>query len=177
MREGRGSSVCCLLQPYSTNGLKNGYNGQNCAVIFASGSSPQLLPGEKPPEMGQFPVIIEKPSVTIDSTLRLDFSSVYTIEHNAKVRNVGRIDRNYLKELKSAFLRAMGAIAPVTDNRQAGLGNSTAGESGAKISGGPNYDSPVIDRRASPAPFLYEEDLRVTASQTEHLHRGIDRLG
>jgi hypothetical protein len=177
MREGRGSSVCCLVQPYSTSGFKKGYYGQNCAVIFAAGSSPQLFPGEEPSEIGQFPVIIEKPSVAIDPTLRLDFSNVYTIEHNATVRNVGRIDRNYLKELKSAFLKAMGAKAPEMDYRQARFESSYTVENLARVSRGSNYDSAMIDRIPSPAPS-FEEDLRVTASsKTENLHRGMDPLG
>ena len=124
--------------------------------------------------MVQFPVIIEKPCLTIDPTLRLDFSRVYTIEHNAKVRNVGRIDRDYLKELKTAFLTAMGAKPPETDIRQTGFGNNSGRGDEARISTEYNYGSPMIDGKTSPVPSLGEEDFRVVASQTEPLHRGMD---
>jgi hypothetical protein len=150
MLEGLGSSVCCLLRPYSTISFKNKYGGQNCAVIFAAGSSPQLFPGEEPPEMGQFPVIIEKPCVSIDPTLRLDFSSVYTIEHNAKVRNVGRIDRKYLKELKSAFAKATKAKSQEDGSPRAEFEIESAGEDEVLNFAESNSDRFMIDKMSAP---------------------------
>jgi hypothetical protein len=108
MQEGAGSSVCCLMQPYSQIYPRNRCGNNNCAVIFEVDKSPQLFLGES--GVDRFPVRIEKPAETIDPTLRLNFSSVYMIEHSAKVRNVGRIDRDYLKALKSTFSEAEGEI-------------------------------------------------------------------
>jgi hypothetical protein len=168
MREGGDSSVCCLLQPYSKSGFRNGYGGQNRAVIFAAGGSPQLFPGEEPPDMGQFPVIIEKPSVTIDPALRLDFSRVYTIEHYVKVRNVGRIDRNFLKELKAAFLKAMGGKPLESDNRQAGFESNNAGNDEVKNLAGYNSDRPMFNRMGASFGGYFETPTTPSNSAAEH---------
>jgi hypothetical protein len=155
MREGIGFSECCLLRPYSPNAFGNNYGVQSRALVFANGTTPELLPGEVEPGMGQFPVIIEKPTETFDSTLRLDFSEVYKIEHNVKVRNVGRIDRKHLKLLNSAFLEATEASQPEIDSQWAGFGNNNDWLYKARRSQGYSYDSPMNDRMAAPAvgPF------------------------
>jgi hypothetical protein len=123
------------LQAYDTDSSGYAYGGENRPLVFATGSTPQLLPGEDPPRMGRFPVFVEGPSDRIDPKLQLDFSNALTIEHNAKVRNVGRIDRNYVKELKSTFLKTKGAKLPDSNTRQAGFGyNSNAEEDNSKSS-------------------------------------------
>jgi hypothetical protein len=124
--------------------------------------------------MYQFPVRIEKPAESIDPTLRLKFNSVFTIEHSAQVRNVGRIDRDCLKLLKSAFLNAMGGRPPENDNMQGVFRKTDSGEDGAGFSTKSNYDVPTFDKAYS-APVQYEENCQiVTASHTETLHKGME---
>jgi hypothetical protein len=141
LQEGQGAAVCAPLQSYDAD--SSGYisEGENRPLVFATGITPRPVPGKDSPRMGQFPVFVEGPSDRIDPKSRLDFSTALKIEHKAKVQNVGRIDRNYLKELKSTFLKTTGAKLPDADTRLAGVGNIDGDESGAETPAGYNYDT------------------------------------
>jgi hypothetical protein len=54
-----------------------------------------------------YPVIVENTSIPISPTLQLDFSRLYLVDHNAKVLNIGRIDRKSIKNLRASFSGAM----------------------------------------------------------------------
>lgn len=56
----------------------------------------------------EFPIIRENPTVYIEPSLQLDFDRPYTVEPSSRVRNVGRVDRNYLKTLKARSQEEMG---------------------------------------------------------------------
>lgn len=108
MKKGRDSSVCLPIKSSSTKNFSSGDRRETRALIYPAGSSPEPFLGEESPGMGEFPVFVEQPSVTIDPSW-LDFSKTYTVEHNAKVRNVGRVDRKRLKTLQTTFDKAVEA--------------------------------------------------------------------
>ena len=169
MREGHGYSVCCILQTSTNGSFRSGHGSQNRALVFAAGSSPQLLPGEEPPGMGEFPIIVEKPTLTIDPALRLDFDRVCTIEHNVKVRNIGRIDRNCLKSLKSTFLKAMGAEILEDGNRPTGFGDNNDVEGKAETLTERVYEQITVDRIGT--PIVESVGQYDSASDTARRHR------
>jgi hypothetical protein len=83
--------------------------------VYVAGSEPKLLPEEELPGMGNFPIVVEDKSVTIDQSSRLNFGKLYTVEHNVKVRNVGKISKELLPRLKAALLKSMGVDASDLD--------------------------------------------------------------
>jgi hypothetical protein len=140
LQEGQGVSVCAPLQTYDRDSSGYAYGGENRALVFATGDEPELLPGEDPPRMGQFPVFVEEPTDRIDPKSRIDFSSALKIEHNTKVRNVGRVDRNSVKELKSTFQKTTRAKLPDTYFRRAGSGYEDSTEEDNRKSSRGNLD-------------------------------------
>lgn len=109
VHEGSGYSLCCAFQTYRKRGTtKSHLSLENHATVYVSGSEPKLLPQEQAPGMGSFPIVLGDKSVTIDPSSRLNFGKVYTVEHNIKVRNVGKIDKLWLPKLRAALLKSMG---------------------------------------------------------------------
>jgi hypothetical protein len=109
VRGGHGYALCCPIQTYQKRGTtKSRINLENHAVVYVAGNEPKLLPEEESPGMGNFPIVMEDKSVTIDQSSRLNFGKVYTVEHNIKVRNVGKISKESQPRLKTASLKSMG---------------------------------------------------------------------
>jgi hypothetical protein len=109
VRSGHGYSLCCPIQTYQKRGTtKSRINVENHAIVYTAGSEPKLLPEEESPGMGSFQIVMEDKSVTVDQSSRLNFGKVYTVEHNIKVRNVGKINKDSLSRLKAALVKSMG---------------------------------------------------------------------
>jgi hypothetical protein len=109
VRSGHGYALCCPIQTYQKRGTtKSRINVENHAIVYAAGSEPKLLPEEELPGMGSFPIVMEDKSVTVDQSSRLNFGKVYTVEHNIKVRNVGKINKESLSRLRAALIKSMG---------------------------------------------------------------------
>src|SRR5450432_2514064 len=64
---------------------------------------PDLKQREETSRMEQFPIIVENASVSINSPIELDLNKLERVEHGIKVRNIGRVDRKRLKELKATL--------------------------------------------------------------------------
>jgi hypothetical protein len=111
VKEGRSSSICCSLAVQNEA-------SQDTALVFPTVTSLLGELGARVPDVNAYPFIVENASVVINPDLRIEFSRVCTVEHIEMVRNVGRIDRDYLKRLRKAFLTAMGADFPGDNNRE-----------------------------------------------------------
>jgi hypothetical protein len=112
VRGGLGYSLCCPIQTYQKRGTtKQRIKLEHHAIVYTAGTEPILLPEEQSPGMGYFSVIVEDKSVTIDASSRLNFGKIYTVEHNIKVRNIGKINKASLLRLKDALLKSMGIDA------------------------------------------------------------------
>jgi hypothetical protein len=104
VREGDRHSTCLPLLTYQGKGTrKHGVNPDDHAAVFAEKSKPKLLPGEnlrKKP----FPIIIEDPKEKIDPLTRINFSKIYTVEHNVKALKIGRIPDKELSRMRQYFI-------------------------------------------------------------------------
>jgi hypothetical protein len=91
----------------------NTYNGQGVtkpglsegdrrahAIIYMTGIRPFCLPEEEK-YLTKKPIAVEKASADqrLDPMSRLNFKKVYTIEHNVKVMNVGKVAKDSLPAL------------------------------------------------------------------------------
>jgi hypothetical protein len=105
VREGDRHSTCLPLLTYQGKATrKHGVNPDDHAAVFAENSKPRLLPGEtlrKKP----LTIIIEDPREKIDPLTRINFSKVYTVEHNVKALKIGRISDTEL--LRKYFIECI----------------------------------------------------------------------
>jgi hypothetical protein len=116
VHRGPGYSLCCSIQTYRKEATtKSGASSEYHAIVYATGSELNLLPQEEFPGIGSFPIVLEDKSVTIDPSSRLNFGKVYTVEHNIKVRNVGKVEKGSLQGLEVLLLKSMGVDMPDTE--------------------------------------------------------------
>ena len=102
-------SLCCPIQTYQKRGTtKSRINIANHAIVYVAGTEPKPLPKEERPGMGNFPIVLEDKFATIDQSSRLNFGKIYTVEHNIKVRSIGKISKEFVPRLKEALQMAMG---------------------------------------------------------------------
>ena len=53
-------------------------------------------------------VIVEDEAVSVDPMSRINFAKVYTVEYNIKIRRIGRICPDSMKDLEDYFLESIG---------------------------------------------------------------------
>ncbi|KAL4973452.1 hypothetical protein BDW66DRAFT_104875 [Aspergillus desertorum] len=85
-------SWCFAITTYNGRGVaKRGVNPDKHAIVYMRGTRPTLGPGE--PRMIKEPLEVapETPDEHLDPMSRLNFSKIYTVEHNVKVLPIGQI--------------------------------------------------------------------------------------
>lgn len=103
VREMHGCCLCLPLNTYNGKGtLKEANRPNNHAAVFPLGGEPKVLGGERLSKE-PFPINVEEPTEKIDPLSRLNFGRIYTVEHNIKVRKVGRIPDEHLPRLNEYF--------------------------------------------------------------------------
>jgi len=103
------SSLCLPISTYGGQGAaKRDVRAEDHAIVYPT-DDPEPDSDEnlsKEP----FGIIIEEPGETIDPKSRIDFGKVYTVEHNLKVMNVGRIHSADKNRLLRYFNESMGML-------------------------------------------------------------------
>jgi len=151
VRSGQGHALCCPIQTYQKRGTtKSRINVENHAIVYAAGSEPKLLPEEESLAMGSFQIVMEDKSVTIDQSSRLNFGKVYTVEHNIKVRNVGKINKESLPRLKAALVKSMGVS--VSDGEA---------ETGTETEDNVSRPNPIVNQ-----PSLHSSDKKSSSTSS-----------
>ncbi|PQE22094.1 heterokaryon incompatibility protein [Rutstroemia sp. NJR-2017a BVV2] len=104
IKPGKGHCLCSPIHTYRGRGtLKEGVNPKEHAAIYLKSKGVELLPGEKL-TIEPFPLILEnEKNVQIDISSRINFGKIYTVEHNVRVLNVGRIDPTSVPRLGQLF--------------------------------------------------------------------------
>jgi hypothetical protein len=104
IKPGKGHCLCSPIHTYRGRGtLKEGVNPKEHAAIYLKSKGVELLPGEKM-TIEPFPLILEnEKNVQIDISSRINFGKIYTVEHNVRVLNVGRIDPTSVPRLRQLF--------------------------------------------------------------------------
>ncbi|KAI9754993.1 MAG: hypothetical protein M4579_004467 [Chaenotheca gracillima] len=98
----------CLCVPILTYGrratTKRGINVQAHAVAHLSNApAPALLRGEEVLSKGCIVIVPKDSLVRLHKTSRIDFSTVCTIEHNQKVKEVGGVADHSMEKLINLF--------------------------------------------------------------------------
>jgi hypothetical protein len=104
IKPGKGHCLCSPIHTYRGRGtLKEGVNPKEHAAIYLKSKGVELLPGEKL-AIEPFPLILENDkNVQIDISSRINFGKIYTVEHNVRVLNVGRIEPTSVPRLRQFF--------------------------------------------------------------------------
>lgn len=96
---------CCWCIPISTYGgrgtLKPGLRPETHAIIYMDGTEPTPLKNEN--GMTKEPLKVERTggsSGGLDHASRVNFDKVYTVEHDVKVMNVGKVCRQSMPKLE-----------------------------------------------------------------------------
>jgi hypothetical protein len=107
VRERLHSCLCLPIYTYGGQGAaKPGVRPQNHAVVFVEGGPrPVPAPNEMPGKEA-VPIILENQKETLEPMSRIDFSRVYTVEHNLRVLKIGRISPNHLASFDNAFVES-----------------------------------------------------------------------
>ncbi|OCL11717.1 hypothetical protein AOQ84DRAFT_386634 [Glonium stellatum] len=101
--------ICLPISTYSGQATtKPGLVVQDHAVIAPVGGSAQLHPKEQQLAKSPLFLIIEDQAVSIDPMSRINFAKVYTVEYNIRIRKIGRICPDSMKDLEDYFLESMG---------------------------------------------------------------------
>lgn len=133
------------------------------AIIYTDEPEPLPLPSEQvlnePPMGDSIRVIANSPSKKMDPKSRVNFAKPYTVEHNVKVEDFGRVDPNDEWKLIAQFNSHWGipgsnALPPATRFSHR---NSQVNETGPRSSA-PSYTAlgastapqPINDRRHMP---------------------------
>jgi hypothetical protein len=102
---------CCLCLPILTYGgqgaTKAGVRASDHAIVHdADKPVPDEAPGERLSKSA-LRIVLEVEGETLDSMSRIDFGKVYTVQHNIKVMNVGRIHKLDITWLKRNYNESM----------------------------------------------------------------------
>jgi hypothetical protein len=137
------SCLCLAISTYGGQGAaKKDSRSQDHAVVYSSKDTlPQDIRFGKEP----ISIIIEEPSETIDPKSVIDFGRVYTVEHNVKVLNVGRLAGSDKKRLDQYFTETIGMATDLDDQGYRSDGPSS--RSGSSIG----------RRRGSPPPLVTDK--------------------
>ncbi|CAN9130125.1 unnamed protein product [Alternaria alternata] len=113
VRPGSTFSVCLRISTYSGQGTtKPGVIANQYAAVIPQGN--QVVLHEKGEDLSKEPIEIkvENPDVDVNVMSRINFAKPYTIEHNVKVRNIGRVVGDSVKKLERYFAESLGFAKP-----------------------------------------------------------------
>jgi hypothetical protein len=100
-------SVCLRISPHFTGGDAS----DHAPIIVVDGAySPQ--PRGEHADKDPIQVKVEQPGITIDSKSKINFAKPYTVEHNVKICNIGRVIGASVGLLDQYFAESLGHTKP-----------------------------------------------------------------
>jgi hypothetical protein len=101
-----------LPEHYVQRDIKPGIASRDYAAIIPAGGT--FVPHPKGEQLDKDPIELkmENLAVTIDSMSRINFAKPYSIEHNIKVRNIGRVVGKSVALLDRYFAESLGHVKP-----------------------------------------------------------------
>ena len=88
--------------------LKRGVHPEDHAVVYSSKTKGPYVLDQEEGLMTKHPIRIElfKADQKLDPLSRLNYAKLYTVEHNVKVFFIGRVAKNYEKDVKNGYNEA-----------------------------------------------------------------------
>jgi len=109
VKPGHSFSVCLRISTYSGQATtKPGVAAHQHAAIILQGS--QVVMHEKGERLSKQPIEIkvEEADIDVSAMSRVNFAKPYTVEHNVKVRRIGRVVGDSVKRLERYFAESLG---------------------------------------------------------------------
>ncbi|KAF2818652.1 hypothetical protein CC86DRAFT_155049 [Ophiobolus disseminans] len=106
-------SICLRIRTYSGQATtKPGVSARDYAAVIPAGGS--FTPHFKGEELGKEPieVKVENTGVSLDPMSRINFAKPYTVEHNVKIANIGRVVATSVGLLDRYFAESLGLTKP-----------------------------------------------------------------
>ncbi|KAF2114166.1 hypothetical protein BDV96DRAFT_600889 [Lophiotrema nucula] len=126
VREGSDCCTCLSIQTYQRRGVGSKVKAHH-AIIHTGNRVPDELPSEKSKGTWDLPmgesikVTANRAWEKLDPLSRINFVKIYTVEHNVKVKDFGKVDADNEWKLVAQFNRHWGipgdAPLPPFDNR------------------------------------------------------------
>ncbi|KAF2740102.1 hypothetical protein EJ04DRAFT_548599 [Polyplosphaeria fusca] len=107
IRQRANAAVCLAIHTYRGQGTKKAgvlFN-DHCALV-AAGDEAQIQAGE---ELSTNPlyVKVEDPGIAIDPMSRVNIGSIHSIQHGQKVKNIGRLLADSLRQMEEYFMESL----------------------------------------------------------------------
>ncbi|KAH8805551.1 hypothetical protein F5884DRAFT_799785 [Xylogone sp. PMI_703] len=102
-----GHSTCLPVLTYTSRGTtKHGVKPECHSIIYASDKRPHYMKDEDRAAL-KTPIMVKMDSTRhkLDSASRVNYSKLYTIEHNVKVAFIGRVDKDYMHKFVANYER------------------------------------------------------------------------
>ena len=97
-------SQCLQISTHGGRGATGkGLNQREHAIVYTGDNPPKKLEGESKLQKDAIQVIPVTPSEKLDPLSRLDLHRVYPVEHNLKVKEIGKVPATDLKVLIAAW--------------------------------------------------------------------------
>lgn len=113
VKPGSTFSVCLRISTYSDQATTkpNVVAHEHAAVIPQDG---RVVLHEKGEHLSKEPIEIkiENPDVDIKTTSRINFAKPYTVEHNVRITNVGRVVGESVKRMETCCAASLGFKKP-----------------------------------------------------------------
>jgi hypothetical protein len=104
-------SLCLPILTYRGQGAaKNGVRAEDHAIVYQAGRPQPLASPDEKLSKDPLGIVLEDSREKLDRMSRIDFGKVYTVQHNLKVVNVGRISSSDMDRLKWYYNESMGIL-------------------------------------------------------------------
>jgi hypothetical protein len=103
-------SLCVPIATYRAHGTRYRPDAQHHSIAYTGSTPPFPLSGEN---MVRHPIRIKpRSSEKFHKASRINFSKIYTIEHNVKVKNIGKVDDEYMPLIMQYIKESTGIGEP-----------------------------------------------------------------
>jgi len=94
-RQSEYHSLCVPIATYQKRGAANRPDREHHSVVYTIGSAePQALPNEN---LSNVAIALDPlPGVTLQPASRINFAKTYTVEHNLRVKKLGKVRSDYM---------------------------------------------------------------------------------
>lgn len=106
-------SVCIKISTYNGQATtKPGVASRDHAAVIAPDGVFTPHPQGEDLDKDPIEIKIENPEMTVDPMSRINFAKPYTVEHNVKIRNIGRVIGASVGLVDRYFAESLGLVKP-----------------------------------------------------------------
>lgn len=180
-REGPTHCIAVPIATYNGQGVsKSAIIKSEHAIVHTTKTAPEPLPGERPTR-GEAPMLPQSIRVDVDnkydkldSTSRINFGKVYSVEYNIRVRSLGKVNRDSMQCFCYYFISVIGKSLVQTANVNTSL---KAANPAALLHGNSDgWKGTNLSDKQSPSSLSKQrEDVQTSAAEVASFFRSQGR--